>query len=103
MLQLYRGGRPALYVLASGCERFSGPIRWRDSNLVVVDLGTTVGSHKVIDAHAGVEVVCWGVYLLEGEARIPPDPFTGLFELGPPDPLTLPFSFEPPEGGGRKG
>lgn len=59
----------ALLIVAGGCRRFSGPFSWIDSDLSVVERGTTDelgGSFVVWDPTVGFELACASVYLFSG-------------------------------------
>ena len=85
-LSLSRDGeREALYVLAVGCRRISGPLQWESADISIDQVPLQAGNwatKRIIDAGAGFELWCSDVALAIGDAGVPCDPFDDLLEEG---------------------
>lgn len=83
VIQLYRKGEPeSLYLVALGCERISGPLRWEPADIALrsepPNQWGEVRRH-IMDSEAGFDLVCSDVTMVRMPPALPPDPFGGLF------------------------
>lgn len=79
------GEREALYVLAAGCRRVSGPLQWENADISILGLPPEMGiraTKRIIDAGAGFELWCSDIAVAIGDAVVPCDPFEDLLEQG---------------------
>ena len=82
-IQLYRKGeQESLYIVALGCERISGPLQWDHAGIL---LRTEQPNHRgevrqrLVDSHAGFELLCSDVAMVRMPPAVPPNPFDGFF------------------------
>ncbi len=81
-IMLENGGNRALYVLAVGCQHFSGPFKWERCEIAIVsDPLDATGKIlcRVLDRNVGLELICDSVVLAEGPIGLLLDrnPFDG--------------------------
>lgn len=78
-----KGEQEAVYVVALGCERLSGPFSWKDASLsVVVDPPNQWGEVRrhILDKQAGFELLCSDMAMFSGPSAVPDDPFENFIE-----------------------
>lgn len=72
------GQQEAVYVVALGCERLSGPFSWKEANLSIVteppNQWEEVRRH-ILDKQAGFDLLCSDVAVFCGPPAVPDDPF----------------------------
>ncbi len=57
------GAGPNLFLVASTCFHYSGPLYWANSSVEIDTTGPEPRSVRLFDVSAGVELICGGVYL----------------------------------------
>jgi hypothetical protein len=78
-----KGERDALYIVAVGCERISGPFCWDDADIAVITEPPNQWGEvrrRIVDKHAGFELVCSDVTIAHGPAGVPNDPFDNFLD-----------------------
>jgi hypothetical protein len=82
-IHLYRKGQhESLYIVAVGCERICGPIRWEPADIAIVtEQPDKYGAvrRRLVDSRAGFELLCSDVTICRRARGIPSNPFTGFF------------------------
>jgi hypothetical protein len=78
-----KGEQEAIYIVAVGCERLSGPFHWDQANITInTDAPNQWGEvrRQVVDAQAGFELLCSDVVIFRGPASVPGDPFDNFLD-----------------------
>ena len=73
-----KGECDALYIVAVGCERISGPFRWDQADIkIITEAPNQWGEvrRRIVDTKAGFELFCSDVVIVQGTASVPTDPF----------------------------
>jgi hypothetical protein len=85
-ISLYRKGEhESLYIIAEGCERISGPLKWQQAEITLATEQPNQWGEvrrRIVDSHAGFELLCSYVTIARGPAGVPKDPFDGFFNFG---------------------
>jgi hypothetical protein len=70
----------ALYLVAVGCERISGPFHWEPAEVsILTEPPNQRGEvyRRILDKQAGFELLCSDVVIARGAKSVPSDPFSG--------------------------
>jgi hypothetical protein len=88
-IHLYRKDqRDSLYIVAVGCERISGRLRWEPADITLATAPPNQWGEvrrRVVDSPAGFDLLCSDVVFALRPFGVPMNPFDGFFTFGESD------------------